>query len=64
MTTFIIIGNFIINARLLDNKRLGKQRVEAYQILNTILNGGKWSKHPIVIAWTNFTGALNIILIV
>lgn len=45
-------------ARILDNKRLGKQRVEAYQILKTINNGGKWSNHPAVKQWKGFEKCL------
>ena len=59
MMTFIIIGDFILNARLLDKVRLGKQRVEAIQILNAILNGGGWANHPIVIAWKYYINALK-----
>ncbi len=43
VNTFILTSNnfdpdYLINASLLDNKRLGKQRVEAKQILDIILN--------------------------
>lgn len=34
VNTFLISSDFDKNAQLLDNARLGKQRVEAYQILN------------------------------
>lgn len=33
VTTFIVHPNFRINARLLSNKHIGKQRAEAKQIL-------------------------------
>ncbi|CAH6418213.1 Hypothetical protein HVR_LOCUS80 [uncultured virus] len=75
MMTFIVIGDFILNAQLLDDQRLGKQRVEARQIINAIQNGGKriidpstgmnravlggWVNHPIVIAWRPFVTALK-----
>jgi len=51
MQTFITDSNPIICAKHLDNKRLGKQRVEAFQILNTIEKGGGWSNHPCVKMW-------------
>lgn len=38
-------------ARVLDNKRLGKQRVEAIQILNVLLGVTQtkgWRNHPAV----------------
>ena len=34
--TFLVNSNFRLSAKSLDWKRLGKQRVEAYQILNLI----------------------------
>jgi hypothetical protein len=36
MQTFMPYSDFEKTARCLDNKRLGKQRVEAWQILNTL----------------------------
>ena len=59
MMTFIVIGNFILNAQLLDDQRLGKQRVEARQILDAIEKGTAWSHHPIVHAWIPFITALK-----
>lgn len=35
----------------LDNKRLGKQRVEGLQLINAILSGKAWSKHPAAVMW-------------
>lgn len=34
MITFLVCSDFKLSAKCLDNKRLGKQRVEAHQILN------------------------------
>jgi hypothetical protein len=59
MMTFIVVGNFIINASLLDDEHLGKQRVEAVQILNTIINGDGWKNHPICKAWAKYVPALK-----
>jgi hypothetical protein len=59
MMTFLIIGDFVLNAKLLDDQRLAKQRVEARQILDAIENGSAWSNHPIVHAWRNYTNALK-----
>jgi len=40
------------SARDLDRARLGKQRVEAYQILRTLLGEGKgWVNHPATKMW-------------
>jgi len=41
MQTFLPYDNFSMSARVLDNKRLGKQRVEALQILK-VLNFGPY----------------------
>jgi len=38
MQTFLPYKDFVKSVRCLDNKRLGKQRVEAYQILLTLQN--------------------------
>jgi hypothetical protein len=38
MQTFLPLPDFIESAKVLDYKRLGKQRVEAWQILKAILN--------------------------
>jgi hypothetical protein len=52
-------------ARNLDYRRLGKQRVEAYQIINIISGntGGKTQKfgnHPAVMMWTDYVEALKL----
>lgn len=68
MMTFIVIGDFVINAQLLDNVRLGKQRVEAMQIINVLLAKLKglppgvkmaWINHPAVKAWEGYIPALQ-----
>jgi hypothetical protein len=38
VNTFLVDSDFTKSAQLLDSRRLGKQRVEAYQILNLIYN--------------------------
>lgn len=57
--TFIVIGDFVINAQMLDNQRLAKQRIEARQIIDTIIKGGGWNNHPIVHAWRYYIDALK-----
>ena len=43
---------FAVVAQSLDNKRLGKQRVEAYQILNTLTGKSNgWTNHPATKMW-------------
>lgn len=53
MQTFIPYGDkFALNARVLDRQRLGKQRVEGLQILNTLTGRSTgWRNHPAVKAW-------------
>lgn len=45
MQTFLSDYSFTHSARVLDDRRLGKQRVEAWQIYNT-LKRGKFSECP------------------
>ena len=67
MQTFLPYKDFKQTAKVLDYKRLGKQRVEAMQIVQTIDNNTGWRHHPIVKMWTPYTNALklyhNIIII-
>jgi hypothetical protein len=62
MMTFILVCCLVENAKLLDDLRLGKQRVEATQILN-ILTGSTskkgWINHPIVKAWEGYVEGLK-----
>lgn len=58
MQTFLPYPDFPRSAGCLDNKRLGKQRVEVLQILNALRNGGGWSNHPAVKMWRGSEEAL------
>ena len=51
MQTFLPYSDFNKSAMCLDSRRLNKQLIESCQILNTILTGGGWSKHPAVLMW-------------
>jgi len=59
MQTFLPYADFQQSLAALDYKRLGKQRVEARQILD-ILRGqpSSWASHPAVRMWRGFEGAL------
>jgi hypothetical protein len=59
MNTFLPYPNFTKSAKCLDNKRLGKQRVEAWQIYLALAqkNYG-WKNHPIVKMWKGYESAL------
>lgn len=52
MQTFLPYANFARSAECLDDKRLGKQRVECLQILRTLLGISLgWENHPAVAMW-------------
>lgn len=59
MQTFLPYSDFAQSAAVLDMRRLGKQRVEALQILRALddPNYG-WQSHPAVRMWRGYTGAL------
>ena len=61
MQTFLPYADFKDSARCLDNKRLGKQRVEALQILKGIyIPDYGWRHHPCVKMWKDYPHALQI----
>ena len=51
MQTFLPYANFEQSAKVLDRSRLGKQRVEGYQILKALLLGKGWIHHPATKQW-------------
>ena len=54
MQTFLPHPSFTLTASQLDYRRLGKQRVEAWQILKVLLGEKSgWSRHPAVLQWEN-----------
>lgn len=59
MQTFLPYPSFQKSAKVLDRQRLGKQRVEAYQIL-LALKGKKsgWKNHPAVKMWRGYENSL------
>lgn len=60
MQTFLPYSDFEKTAKCLDRQRLGKQRVEAMQIIR-ILDGQKsrWENHPAVKMWRGYDLALK-----
>jgi hypothetical protein len=59
MQTFLPYPEFAASARVLDRQRLGKQRVEALQILNALtVPGHGWQHHPAVLMWRGHEEAL------
>ena len=69
MQTFLPLKSFRESARVLDDRRLGKQRVEAKQILIALgVDVGdhrgnpqsRWRHHPAVRMWRGFERALTL----
>lgn len=62
MQTFLPLASFRQSAACLDNKRLGKQRVECKQILLALGVGvgahepyeSRWRNHPAVLMWRDY----------
>ncbi len=59
MQTFLPYPDFKKSLQTLDYRRLGKQRVEAYQIIRAIRHGGGWQNHPAVKMWRGHINALK-----
>lgn len=74
MQTFLPDTNFVRSAELLDRQRLGKQRVEAYQILVALRDpwsvqtyvdrhgkepGTGWQRHPFTLRWKGYEDSLR-----
>lgn len=62
MQTFLPYQSFTKSLQCLDDKRLGKQRVEALQILNALEPGStsRWRNHPAVRMWRGYTFELSL----
>lgn len=59
MQTFLPFPDFAASAAVLDDRRLGKQRVEALQILRALTRATYgWKHHPAVRMWIGHTEAL------
>ncbi|MCX2968638.1 MSMEG_6728 family protein [Streptomyces sp. TRM70308] len=59
MQTFLPYPDFPEAAATLDRRRLGKQRVEALQVLRGLtVPGYGWRHHPAVRMWTGYAEAL------
>jgi len=68
MQIFLPYPDMRKSLQVLDNKRLGKQRVETYQIISAITRRPKldgtpykgWLNHPCTIMWRDFVPALKL----
>jgi len=63
MQTFLPYPDFEKSASVLDYRRLGKQRVEAYQLITLIENNSNsWRNHPARKMWEGYTDSLKVYL--
>jgi hypothetical protein len=64
MQTFLPVPDFRESARLLDWRRLGKQRVEAWMLFDILSNPEsrwkRWLSHPVVPMWRGYEDALRL----
>lgn len=63
MQTFLPYSDFKKTAEILDYRRLGKQRVETYQVLNILLGRTEskgWVNHPVTKMWRGYEEALKL----
>ena len=63
MQTFLPHASFKKSFKVLDYRRLGKQRVEAHQVLNVLLGRTEtkgWVNHPITRMWDGYEPALQL----
>ena len=59
MQTFLPCPGFTDSARVLDARRLGKQRVETIQVLRALTVAGYgWRHHPAAAMWAGYEEAL------
>lgn len=60
MQTFLPYADFAASARVLDLRRLGKQRVETLQIIRALTwPTYGWKHHPAVLMWRGYEEALG-----
>ena len=60
MQTFLPYADFTRSARVLDAKRLGKQRVEVIQVVRALTRPDYgWANHPAVLMWKGHEEALG-----
>ncbi len=60
MQTFLPFTDFTLSITTLDYRRLGKQRVEALQIINSLSDPNYgYRHHPVKLLWANHVDALK-----
>ena len=59
MQTFLPYPDFAQSAKCLDRLRLGKQRLECWQIYRTIIGESQgWRNHPAIRMWRGYEASL------
>ena len=59
MQVFLPLADLKASAQVLDYRRLGKQRVEAMQIINALLGRSNgWTTHPATLMWARNVSGL------
>jgi hypothetical protein len=62
MQTFLPFSDFKKSVEVLDYRRLGKQRVETFQVLNILLGRTEskgWVNHPVTKMWRGYEEAMK-----
>lgn len=63
MQTFLPYSDLKKSIQVLDYRRLGKQRVETFQVLNILLGRTPtkgWRNHPVTLMWAGYESALQL----
>ena len=63
MQTFLPYPDLRKSVEVLDYRRLGKQRVETFQVLNILLERTPtkgWRNHPVTLMWRGYEAALQV----
>lgn len=63
MQTFLPFDDFKKSVEVLDYRRLGKQRVETFQVLNVLLgrtDSQGWRNHPVTRMWRGYEEAMKV----
>lgn len=60
MQVFLPYPSFQDSVNVLDQARLGKQRVECFQLLNAILYNTGWRHHPAAVMFYDYPDALRL----
>jgi len=60
VVTFLVTDDYAENATILNSSRLGKQRLEAKQIIIALEEGSGWVNHPATKSWSGHIDSLKL----